>query len=317
MIKKCPRCGCKNVKKKSKSANGKQRYECKACRYRFIWKNKKNKRLRERKWFEVWIKEGYSIRQISKISGYSASKIKGIKDYWFLQEPKGYSFDYKGIKYLLFDGTYFNKTNCFMVFMDTISGDIISSKYTARESYDSVREMSLELRNKGVYPISITLDGNLCVIHAIKEIWPEVKIQRCLYHIRRQGQMWLRHRPKTEAGRELRNLLEIIANVRTQREAEKVRRLFEGIKEKHKEYIGSIRARDIGLKDIKKVISLVNKAKDNMFYFLEDKKIAATNNKIEGFFSELKRKYREHRGIKKNKREQYLKWYCYYKNQAK
>jgi len=47
----------------------------------------------------------------------------------------------------------------------------------------------------------------------------------------------------------------------------------------------------------------------NMFYYLDDQCIAATTNKLEGYFSRLKEIYRKHRGMSKKHRQNYFAWY--------
>ena len=59
--------------------------KCKTCQKTYIWREKANKYNREKTWFELWIRESFSIRQISNHSGHSESKLKRIKNYWLEQ----------------------------------------------------------------------------------------------------------------------------------------------------------------------------------------------------------------------------------------
>jgi len=63
-------------------------------------------------------------------------------------------------------------------------------------------------------------------------------------------------------------------------------------------------------------LGLINNGLENMFHYLEDKNVDSTTNKLESFFSRLKADYRRHRGLTKEHRKSYLKWYCYFKNRA-
>jgi len=63
-----------------------------------------NKVLKEKHWFKLWVCEGYSIRQLSHISGHSQFKLKQIKNYWLSKEPPALlNINYNEIKYLLID----------------------------------------------------------------------------------------------------------------------------------------------------------------------------------------------------------------------
>ena len=64
-------------------------------------------------------------------------------------------------------------------------------------------------------PHYIVMDGERSVMRAIDMIWPKTTIQRCLYHIQREGMRWLRTYPKTAAGRELRSLLRTLCNIKS------------------------------------------------------------------------------------------------------
>jgi transposase-like protein len=68
MKKSCYFCGKTGVKKFGKTKQFKQRYRCLSCLRTYIWKSPINKRGNGRKWFRDWVKEGYSIRQLSVIS---------------------------------------------------------------------------------------------------------------------------------------------------------------------------------------------------------------------------------------------------------
>jgi transposase-like protein len=96
--------------------------------------------------------------------------------------------------------------NSLLLFLNDADNKVISCRYVDSESYENTYKMAEELKAVGVEPKSITLDGLKPVITAIKDVWPGIIIQRCLYHIERQSLQWLRRRPKTKAGLELREL---------------------------------------------------------------------------------------------------------------
>lgn len=317
MKKSCTYCGSKRVKKFGKTKQSKQRFRCLDCLRTYIWKSPKNKLSNERKWFEDWIKEGYSLRQLIAQSGYGKEKIKCIKKYWLSQDPSELYDGYKSAKYLIFDGTYFNKKNCLMVFMNNEDGKTISCCYLDKESYKNVLCLALDLKSKDTNPKTITLDGHPHVIRAIKEVWPNVTIQRCLYHMQRQGLMWLRRWPRTQAGMELRQLVTQIAKLDSYADKDFFTKEFRAILGRNSTEINNTNSDKTGVRDTKKIITLITNAYDDMWHFLEDRKIPKTTNKIEGYFGELKQKYVRHKGLWNKNREQYLKWYCYFKNHPK
>ena len=315
MKKSCIKCGSKRTKKDGFTQAGTQRYECLACGHRYVWHNKGTKIYQERIWFKRWI-QGDTIGKIAQQSHYSPSKIKQIVRYWLLQEPPEIKYDYNSIKYLLLDGTYFGHDNCSIVLMDYPTGQVIGHSYTIRENYESVYTMAERLRMKGVYPISITVDGKPNVIKGVLAVWPQVKIQRCIYHIIHQGSMWLRTYPKTQAGRDLKHLIRGLGNKETDIK-QSFDTNYQEVIEQHETFIRQLSSKTIGEKDVKKALALLKHAYGNMWHYRQDNNIPPTNNKLEGYFSELKQQYRKHKGLSKAHREAYLKWYIYYKNTSK
>ena len=191
---------------------------------------------------------------------------------------------------------------------------VIAYRYIDKESYYSVHPWFLYLKKQGLSPHSMTMDGHLKVIEAIKEIWPKTIIQRCLYHIQRQGLQWLRTYPKTEAGKELRNLLLTLCSIRSIKERNTFIQTYKDWLFKYKSFVKTLPRTSVAFIDLKRAMGLITNAIPNMFHYLCHSKIPATTNSLEGFYSRLKSDYQRHRGLSKKNRIQYLKWYCYFKN---
>ena len=74
--------------------------------------------------------------------------------------------------------------------MDAITQRVIMNAYVAKEGYKTVHPLLLQLKAQGLRPQALILDGHRMVIRAIREVWSTVTIQRCLYHIQREGVRW-------------------------------------------------------------------------------------------------------------------------------
>lgn len=305
----------KNVKKHGKSSQNKQRFKCLKCNKTFVWQRKDNKHYREQHWFKLWVTEGFSVRQLSYISGHSKSKLKQIKNYWLNQEPPALSQRLiSQAKYILFDGTYFHKNGCMVVFVDSVNKNHIHYAYIKKEGYYTVYPLLEYLREQGLNPAVFTLDGHAQVINAIRTVWPDITIQRCLFHIKNQGLMWIRYRPKTEAACQLKTMLYGITNIKTVEDRDSLVHRFQLWTEQYKDFIAQLPKDSVANKDLKKTASLIRNALPNMFHYIEDRNIAPTTNYLESYFSQLKHHYRCHRGLTEQHKIQYLKWYCFFKN---
>ncbi len=133
------------------------------------------------------------------------------------RSPARRAFDLSAIRYLQFDGTYFKHENCLMLLMDNATSKVIAHKYHHRENYESAYQMFKEMNDGDLNPEAITIDGNTSVIRALKAVWPDIIIQRCITHIQRQGLAWLRRYPKIQASKDLRRILLTITEVKDRR----------------------------------------------------------------------------------------------------
>ena len=259
--------------------------------------------------------EGYSIRQLVKNSGHSEAKLHRIKNYWLGKEPPKFDKDVlKKAKYLIFDGTYFHKDGCLAVFMDNKKKKVLHFEYIEKESYYNIYPVLISLREAGLNPKVITLDGHKMVIRAILDVWVEVIVQRCLYHIQRQGLQWLRTYPKTRAGRELRYILMMVTKIRTEEDKMAFLENYEYWHVRYKEFIKLLPRESVANIDLKKATALINNALADMFHYIDDSNIAPTTNLLENFYSQLKHQYRRHRGLSEEHKVAYLKWFCYFKS---
>lgn len=198
--------------------------------------------------------------------------------------------------------------------MDNVSNKVIVSEYTIRENYYSAIKLFSSLKSKGLVPTAITVDGNTSVIRAIKEVWPEIILQRCKTHIQMQGLAWLRRPPKLEVSKELQKVFLILSRVDTRSDKKIFIANYLVWEDKYGEYVKQLPKDHKVYSDIQRARSLIIHALPDMFHYLDDNNISATTNKLEGYFSQLKNLYRQHRGMSKNNRQNYLKWYIYLKN---
>jgi len=198
--------------------------------------------------------------------------------------------------------------------MDVLSQNIISTIYVKKENYNDVFAWAKRLKAKGLNPTHIVVDGERSVMRAIRDIWPNIVIQRCLYHIQREGMRWLRTYPKTIAGRELRRLLGTLCTIKTVKERDQFIATFKHWLKTHRDFIKTLPVSNIAFKDLKRTIVLIKNALPDMFHFLNEPGLPSTTNLIEGFYSRLKSDYGRHRGLTEQNKRQYLKWYCFLKN---
>lgn len=251
------------------------------------------------------------MRLLCKLSGYSARTLNRIKDYWLNQEPKE-TVDYSEVRYVIYDATYFHKDGCLLNLMNATNQKIIAHTYVQKESFKHAYPWLADLKHQGLNPAFITTDGERSIMRAMKLVWPDIKLQRCLYHLQHEGMRWLRTYPKTEAGRELRGILSRLSKIKTTLQRDVFLESYTNWVKCYGDFVRSLPRATIAYKDLQRTMILLRNALPDMFHYLTDNNVHATTNALEGFHSRLKADYRRHRGLIKKHRIQYIKWYCYY-----
>lgn len=283
---------------------------CLVCRRSFHWGNQHSGHERKRIWFERWIIEGYSVRQLCQQSGHSRDKLYRIIDYWLARSPAESHSSLEVCKHVIFDGTFLHRPKSIVALMDAKTNTVIRGKYGVGEnSVSQLTAFFKPLKDRTLSPESCTTDGNPQAIQVLKELWPDIIIQRCLVHIQRQGLMWCRRYPKRTDSKKLREIFRQVTTIRSKEERD---RFLGRVGDWEKEY-----GRDIArhpergrvFSDVRRARSMLLKALPDMFHCLDNPSIPPTTNGLEGYFSRLKGHYRHHRGLKPAKRNNYFDWY--------
>jgi hypothetical protein len=70
-------------------------------------------------------------------------------------------------------------------------------------------------------------------------------------------------------------------------------------------------------RNLRRVINHLKEALPDTWPYLDNKGIPKDTNGLEGRLTDLKHKFKTHRGLKRTKRELYLSWYLFVKNKQK
>jgi transposase-like protein len=255
--------------------------------------------------------EGYSMRQLEIQSGYCHSTLRRIISYWLSHPPK-LSHELKAFKYLVVDGSYLLARKTAVVgIADPVCRCLVDGRYGMKEGERRMYEWCNQLKEAGLMPTSITIDGLKQVQTLLETVWPEIIIQRCLVHIQRQGLAWCRRDSHKAAVKHLRRLFERVTDIATRSERNQFITQWQKWEARFGYLIASRPGKGKVFSDVKKARSLLYYALPNMFHYLDDPQIPNNTNWIEGYFSRLKSRYRQHRGLSKENRLNYFIWYFY------
>lgn len=264
--------------------------------------------MRERIWFERWIIEGYSVRQIAIHSGHSARTIRRIVKYW-LEHPPAKELELRTHRYLVLDGTFIDGRKGIFAVMDAKHGSVIYGASDMTEGPSHLYPFCSQLKEHGLIPHSATVDGNLHLMRILRTLWPGISIQRCLVHIQRQGLMWCRRYPKRADAKHLRDLFLKVMSIHTIADRDHFISQVRSWERRYGRRIASSPEKGWVFSDLKRARSMLLSALPDMFRYLDDRSIPNSTNAIEGYFGRLKEKYRQHRGLARHHRDAYFRWY--------
>jgi hypothetical protein len=182
-------------------------------------------------WFEQYITE-FTIKQLASTSGKSTYAIRNIIKHNLNNPPPNLfdDIDLARVKRIAYDGKFLlgRQLNLLVVF-DTDTHKPIVIEFAEGENQTNITLMFKRLNDEGLNPDSMTCDGLPAIKKSAKKVWSNIKIQRCLFHIKLQVNAWTRKPPRTDLGRCLSKLVRHICNISTEDEIENFIRAYENI----------------------------------------------------------------------------------------
>lgn len=291
------------------TAMGKPRWLCRDCARTFVRRALPGRRCRQRVWFERWVREGYSLRQLHQQSGVPQRTLRRIIHYWLDRLPHAQA-DLSGYRHVLIDCTYLrNRRPAVTVVMDAVTNTVIAGAYDLHEASPGMAPFCAVLAQRGLNPASITTDGHRALLRRLRTQWPEVILQRCLVHIQRQGLAWCRQRPTRTDAQHLRLLFRQVTAVHTREARDRWVDQLIAWEQRYGWKIALMPERGYVFSDLKRARSSLVHALSDMFHYLDHPGIAPTTNGLEGYFSRFKNHYRQHRGLNPQHRRAYIQWF--------
>jgi transposase-like protein len=229
------------------------------------------------------------------------------------QMPMVPALNLERYKHFILDGTFLHRPHSLIALMEAQTHVLIAGRYDVPENSEPKLFRYLAgLQQAGLKPFSFTVDGNRTVMAVIRKLWPGVIVQRCLVHIQRQGLSWCRTSPRTVYARHLRKIFLQVTKIKTPMDRDAFLDAVIEWETKFGSYISSRYERGHVFSDIKRARSMLLRALPDMFHYLDHPLIPISTNSLEGYFSRLKGRYRQHRGIRKEKRINYFQWYFHF-----
>lgn len=299
--------------------DGKQRYKCSNCGILYTNSNPSVSNTNRFIWFKKWVVGRQTIGQIATSSGYSERTLKRYFDKYLSEAPVFTIRSTEKVN-LLIDATYFSNNLCLVLYRDNSIKYTQLYRLTNGEWYEEIREDLENLISMGVQIESITCDGHKSLLKAIRKTCKHVIVQRCLVHIQRMCRIWLTVQPKSQAGNDLRTIVNKLNAIKTHDQRNYWLASLVHWHKQHEEYIKEKSYSEGGNywykhKLLRRSFTVIRRALPNMFHYLDNERIPKSTNGIEAFFGHLKSHITVHRGLSKPHRRNFIKWYLHFRNE--
>lgn len=270
-------------------------------------------------WFRKWVLHRQTFKYLSQESGKSVRTLKRLFSYYLDNAPQLKFYPQEKLN-LLIDGTYFSNDICLIIYRDNQIKFTQLYRITNGEYYEEIKEDLENILSLEIQIESITCDGHRSILKAIKKVCKDVILQRCVVHIQRECKVWLTTNPKSQAGQSLRSIVNKLSLVDSH---DKAQRWMKEIYDWHCHYKQFIQEKSFNEtsgrywykhKLVRRAFILIKNALPNMFQYLFNERVPKSTNGLESFFGHLKSHLLLHRGMTKEHRKSFIKWYLYFKN---
>lgn len=296
--------------------------QCKTCKHRFVERKvqKQETKFRTKFWFNQYIIEWYSARQIANQSGRQEYLVR-LDIQKRLDENRLLHIDeyFDNTGYLMIDGYHLPWGKILLVYYEYIIKKVLWFSVTSSENKEAVVHDLRILRDSFWYKIrAFVIDGSPSILSAIKSVYPNSIIQRCLVHIQRQVINYISNHPKSEAGVSLLHILNYppLSNPLLFPE------LFGKWKEKYLPYLTE---RSISRKgwwifthtSLRKAMKHIDNALPYMFqsYRYADSNIERSTNKLEWYFWVFTNEWiNEHKWLSERRLYSFIALWIYFRN---
>lgn len=206
---------------------------------------------------------------------------------------------------VLMDTTYFGRKFGVMVFKDSITGIILLKKYVKNETNLLYFSGIEEIVRRGITVQSIICDGR----RGLLTLFPNIPMQYCQFHQVKTIRTYLTTNPKLQASKELWEIVLLLCKT----DKESFIGSLDAWHTKWEWFLNERKVDEKGKKPYvhKKLRSAYRSLKTNLpwlftWYDYIQLNIPNTTNAIDGHFSDLKNKLRNHNGLSQERKKKLI-----------
>lgn len=207
---------------------------------------------------------------------------------------------------LQIDATFFGREYGFLVFHDCQK--VIYFKEIKTESVKHFREGIIALKAANYRIQSVTIDGRRGYINNVRKLLGNIPIQMCLFHQKAIVRRYITDRPRSQCGKELKELMHLICKPESHQEFIDQ---FYSLQEKYRYFL--LQRNELGNYKHNALRAAFKSIDSNMLYLftytdIKNSNIPPTINHLEGLFGHLKERIKIHRGLDKNRKKKAVRF---------
>ena len=306
------------MKRNGTTSAGRVRWRCKEPSCGASMTRKNNSDAAGLNAFLHWLLHPITQEQASRESGRTfRNRADRYWPYWPLPH-----FHTQPVSVLHVDGLHLGRVAVVMVAANEFGQPV--GWYLARSEHSRAWKALLAQTSR---PVMVVTDGGSGFRKAMKEAWPEVRIQRCLFHVFLNITALTSKNPRLAPGRELKGLAHQLLAVKTSQQADKWERDYLAWETRWKAFLAETSLYANGQWEVthRKLVRARSQIRTllrqgQLFTFLSPDLLEAsgletlpsTNNRLEGGTnSQLRQMLSNHRGMSLTHRIKAIFWWCY------
>lgn len=308
-----------------KTASGKKRYCCPLCGKTRTFRKARPKQREFFSLFWQFVLWGETYEILSHISGYSIRYLFARFQYYLSHDPpESPLIDQSKLEeaYLLIDGLWFGRWFVLMVYRQHKNLTILHISVAGKEVETKISKDLRHLVELGYRFTGIVSDGGKGIVKAINIVFPHIPHQVCLAHMHRDIINALGRYPKDERVRRLKILADHLWLIESKEALQWWQGKLKDWLNHHWKLLLEYHRDETGRwwyihKGLRKAVRILRHLPKVSFTFLDHPLMPKTTNELEAQFGHLGKRWLAHRGLKKERWENFLKWFVYFYNLEK
>lgn len=307
-----------------RTSSGKKRYRCYGC-----GKTRKYQQQIQQPdifaLFKQYVLWGVTYEMLASLSGYSVAYLVE-KFHSFFQEnpPVLPPFDQEGQEetFLLIDGLWFGRWFVLMVYRQSGNLLLLHISTMGREVTSKISKDLQAIRLQGLRFTGVVSDGGTGIVGAVNNIFPHIPHQICLAHLHRGINNALGKFPKDERVKELKSLVDHVWLIESKEALTWWEKKVQTWIRRHHLFLKEKRYDTTGTwwyihKGVRRAVTTLQELPATSFHFLDYPTMPKTTNEIEAQFGHVGKRWLAHRGMKRERWHDFLKWFVYFYNEEK